>query len=492
MTSVEGPPVRSFTGIRYAQPPIGELRFRPPVVAPWTGPDDATGEPRRSVQPRSMLTPAGAPEGEDCLFLNVWAPEGATSLPVMVWFHGGSFVTGSGSLAWYDGTNLASRGVAVVTVNYRLGALGFLDLAGLGGDEWAGCVNVGLQDQALALTWVRDHIAEFGGDPTQVTIFGESAGAMSVAAHLGRPGSAGLFRRAVAQSGAAAHVQTADAGGRIAKRVVELLGGRLDRLRDLPADAFRELPSALDAEDADRDLPLPFRPTVDGEVLPVAPLDALAAGSSADVELLSGTTRDEMNLFRLMAVLGGAPADLPDDRLLSRIRHKLVDRGLDPASAPAVADLYRRGTPDATNAEVWSTITTDLTFRLPMLDMLDAHVGAGGRAWSYRFDHASTGFGGALGAAHAVEIPFVFETLSQPGADMMLGEMTPERRAFATSVADRWATFASAPDPADALTVPGTDVPWPAYDTTNRRQVVLDLESEVVERDGDDRRALWR
>jgi len=377
--------------------------LRPPVAAaPWAGTYDATGVPTRSVQPHSILAPAGDPEGEDCLFLNVWTPSGlAAPAPVMVWFHGGSFVTGSSAIVWYHGARLAARGAVVVNANYRLGALGFLDLAAIGGDEWAGSVNLGLQDQALALDWVQRHIAAFGGDPSRVTIFGESAGAMSVSCHLGRPGSAGRFRRAIAQSGAAGHVQSAESGERVARRSVELLGG-LAGLRDLPVDAFRDLPPLLDAEDEDRDLPLPFRPTVDGEVLPTAPLDALAAGAAAGVELLTGSNRDEMQLFRLIALLGGAPADLDDERFRRRVTNALAKRGSDTDPAEVERRYRQVAGDDATNADVWSAIGTDLTFRLPMVAMLEAHVTGGGRSWSYEFAHASTGFGGALGAAHAV------------------------------------------------------------------------------------------
>lgn len=487
-----------FLGIRYAQPPVGALRFRPPVPARrWTGTYDATTFGARCVQPPSMLAPPGEAQSEDCLYLNVFAPiDRSSPVPVMVWIHGGSFVTGSGSIAWYHGARLARRGVVVVTMNYRLGALGFLDLAGIGGDEWAGSVNLGLQDQALAFRWVRDHISAFGGDPDRVTVFGESAGAMSTSAHLARPGSAGLFRRAIAQSGAAGHVQSAESAQRVARRALELLGTRLCELTDLPVEAFAGLPALLDAEDSDRDLPLPFRPTVDGVDLPIAPIDALGSGAARTVDLLAGTTLDEMNLFRLLAVLGGAPADLDDERLLRRIGYKLAARrsgspgtGVEPAD---VAALYREVVgPAASNADVWSAITSDLTFRIPALEMLDAHVAGGGRAWSYLFAHPSTAFGGALGAAHAVEIPFVFDNVHLPGAGMLLGDITPERSVFSSDVSDRWATFASADDPAISLTVPGTTEAWPQYRAAERAQVVLDLRSGVVERHWDDCRTMW-
>lgn len=490
-------PVHAFLGIRYGQPPVGGLRLRPPVpVVPWTGVLDATTVPPRSIQPASMLAPAGDPEGEDCLALNVWTSDPTGSAPVMVWFHGGSFTSGSGSIAWYDGSRLALRGVVVVTVNYRLGALGNLDLASLGGDEWAGSTNLGLQDQTLALQWVRDHIGAFGGDPDRVTIFGESAGAMSVSTHLALPASAGLFRRVIAQSGAAGHVQSAESGHRAAARALDLLGvspKALEGLAELPASAFRDVTNTMQTEDPDRDVPLPFRPTVDGEVLPVAPLEALATGASAGIDLLAGTNRDEMNLFRLMALLDGAASDLDEARLVRRVGRVLEAQGR-PATADAALAAYRAHHPAASNADLWAAIATDTVFRMPMVAMLDAHVQGGGAAWSYHFTHPSSGFGGALGAAHAVEIPFVFDNLGQPGTEMMLGDVTPDRRRFAADLADRWAAFVTADDltvGSSGWTVPGTDEAWPAYEPVRRAQAQLDLDTTVIEGHENDLRELW-
>jgi para-nitrobenzyl esterase len=486
----DGAPIHEFIGIRYAQAPVGPLRLRPPVAAPpWSGVLEAVTQPDRSIQPATMLAPPGEPESEDCLALNVWTPDPAASLPVMVWIHGGSFTTGSGSLSWYDGARLASRGVVVVTVNYRLGALGFLHLEAIGGDAWAGSANLGLLDQTLALEWVRDHIGAFGGDASRVTLFGESAGAMSVSAHLGLPASDGLFHRAVAQSGAARHVQSAESGARTAAKVLDVLGigaAHLDRLADVPAGAFRDLVETINATDTDRDLPLPFRPTIDGTTLPVAPIEAIRGGASAGIALLTGTTRDEMNLFRLVALLAGASPDLDDERLARRMGRALAARGIAVEPADAIA-AYRRHIPEATNADLWSAIGTDTTFRMPMIEMLDAHVGAGGQAWSYLFTHPSTGLGGGLGAAHAIEIPFVFDNLHQKGAAMLLGEVTAERRLFAADLADRWAAFARA----EPLTVPGRDTEWPPYEPDRRSQVVCDLRSAVIERHQDDLRTLW-
>lgn len=495
-----GPPVRVWRGVPYAAPPVGPRRWRPPdALAPWVGVRDAIEPPARCPQPPSMLAPPAEAESEDCLAANVWSPEGADRLPVMVWLHGGSFVSGSGSIAWYDGARLASRGVVVVTVNYRLGPFGFLHLDALAGGraegEWAGAANCGLLDQAAALRWVRDHAEAFGGDPGRVTLFGESAGAMSTSHHLALPSSAGLFRRAIAQSGASGHLQDAARGEAVARRFVAELGlgpSELARLRDVPADALVRAATAVIAQERHSALPLPFQPTVDGTVLPVATTDALRAGAAAGVELLTGTNRDEMHLFRLVAAVAeGVDPSLSEERLVRRVARTVEAWGVEVDPVEVIA-AYRAQGRGADPSDVWMAVATDVTFATPMVEMLDAHHAGGGRAWSYHFTHASTAFGGALGAAHAVEIPFVFDNVGQHGAETMLGELGPECRRFAASLADAWVAFAVADDPASTMRLPGTDERWPAYEPSTRRQAVLDLEPGIVARLDDDLRRRWR
>ncbi|MFN8053325.1 MAG: carboxylesterase family protein [Acidimicrobiales bacterium] len=482
-------PVDEFLGIRYATPPVGRLRFRrPEPAAPWAGELDASEFAPRAIQPASMLA-GEEPEDEDCLALNVWTPDPGASLPVMVWFHGGSFTTGSSSIELYQGARLAGRGVVVVTVNYRLGALGFLDLASIGGEEWAGSSNLGLADQALALTWVRDHIGAFGGDAGNVTIFGESAGAMSVAAHLARPESAGLFHRAIIQSGATAHVQPVSSSEAVARDAVARLGiahTELERLLDVPAEAFGPLTNDLTAAVRRSDLPLPFRPTFGGADLPVEPVVALAAGAAAHIPILTGTTRDEMNLFRLMALLTGGAGEVDDARFERRVARSVEARGSSRTPAEVIAS-YRERFPGRSNSELLTALSTDLTFRLPMIEMVDAQAAAGGEARTYLFTHASTAFDGALGAAHAIEIPFVFDNLHRRGAHMLLGDIDEPRRSFAAALADTWVDHACARE----VTVPGASAPWPVHDPDDHAGVVLDLACEVVREPDAVLRELW-
>jgi para-nitrobenzyl esterase len=290
-----------WRGIPYAQAPVGELRFRAPQPPlPWPEVREATTfgpvapqlsvglESRFDVRPDPALLPV---QSEDCLFLNVWVPATATStsqLPVMVWIHGGSFVTGSGSTPLYDGTRFAAHGeVVVVTLNYRLGPLGFLHLAEL----VPGCDNnLGLLDQLMALRWVQANIQAFGGDPGCVTVFGESAGAMSIAALLGMPTAQGLFQAAILQSGAtrlqlvarAKQVAEALANSLTAGDPAQLLTLPLDQLLQGAQQLLRTTPGGL-----------PFQPVLDGQSLTMHPLAALAAGTWRGLPLLLGTNRDE-------------------------------------------------------------------------------------------------------------------------------------------------------------------------------------------------------
>ncbi|WP_207669850.1 carboxylesterase/lipase family protein [Thermaerobacter sp. FW80] len=469
-----------WKGIPFARPPVGELRFRPPEPPqPWSGVRDATRFGPASVQPDDRLISnltggATLPQDEDCLYLNIWSPSPEGRRPVMVWIHGGAYLTGAGSIPWYDGTSFAREGgVVLVTVNYRLGALGFLYLEEAFGPDFAGSGNLGILDQIAALRWVKENIAAFGGDPDQVTIFGESAGAGSVGVLLAAPGARGLFRRAILQSGSGGlGVRTRESAARVAARVLRHAGvepGDRRALLDLPARAWVEAVAALGPG-------LPLGPVVDGHVLPEHPLNALARGAARDVAVLTGVTKDEYNLFALQD-----PVWLGDDE--AALRHQ-VEAMVGPAAAGRLIEFYRRRGQGPLGRRLLPLMSYAVFVR-GMLATADAQAQVGAPVWAYRFDFETPVLGGVLGACHALEIPFVFNNLDRAGADRFTGT-APERYDVARMMHRAWIAFARQGDPQhDGLP------PWPRYDRDERAVMVFDREPRVERDPWREEREVW-
>jgi para-nitrobenzyl esterase len=476
-------PVHVFRGIPYARPPVGELRWRPPEEPrPWTAPLDATSfgpVAPQSPSPLEMILGAEKPEqSEACLSLNVWTPglDGGRR-PVLVWIHGGAFVTGTGSTPWYDGTRLAATGdVVVVSINYRLGALGFLELGELGDERYAASGNCGILDQVAALQWVSANASSFGGDASQVTVFGESAGAMSVGTLLALPAARGLFSRAILQSGAGAHVAARDKAERVTRDLLAELGmtpGDAGSLVDVPVDRLL----AAQGRVVDRGWPnLAFTPVVDGVSLLRPPLDELTDGSSADVEVLIGTNLDEMRLFGLM-----------DARLAEIDEATLEHRAgsVFGATAAKAVDVYRRSRPDVPLGDVWTAVLTDQVFRIPAIRLAEAQSIHQPRTYMYLFTWATPILGGKLASCHALEIPFVFDNLDKPGAGVFTGD-GPERQELAGRMSGAWTAFARSGAP-DSASLP----PWPAYEAGQRSTMVLDTECVVEQDPAGEERLLW-
>ncbi|HEX5613697.1 MAG TPA: carboxylesterase/lipase family protein [Acidimicrobiia bacterium] len=477
--------IHQFRGIPYAAPPVGPLRWRPPVrEEPWSGVRDATRFSAESAQgpfPLAQMMGGTPPErSEDSLTLNVYTPgTDEPRRPVLVWIHGGAFMNGSASTPWYDGTRFAQHGdVVVVTLNYRLGPFGFLHLADLVGPELAGSGNAGILDQIAALEWVRDCIGAFGGDPDQVMVFGESAGAGSVGTLLGTPRARGLFTAAVPQSGAASWAVSSDDATAVAELVCAALGvkpGDLDALYATTTDQLVDTVQQYRSWVANRPR-MPFAPVVDGVVLPAPPLDAIRAGSAAGVRLLTGTNTDEMTLFHL-ADPGYATIDEAELR-------RRVGEWLPFADPDAVVAGYRAALPDATAPLLWSAISTDAVFRIPAIRLAEAQS-AHAPTWMYLFSWPSTAFGGALRSTHALEIPFVWDNLHKRGSEMFTGP-GEERQAIADAMHRAWLAFASTGTPDH----PGIPT-WPTYEPTRRATMGFDETIEVLDDPSGDTRALW-
>ena len=449
------PGVRAFLGIRYG----ARERFEAPeAVTPRGAVEAVAFGPAAPQLPASGMVPGDvtpAQMDEDCLFLNVWSPHDPGPHPVFVWFHGGGFLTGATSDPTIDGARLAARGpTVVVTVAYRLGALGFLGL---------GARNCGLLDQECALRWVQRHIEAFGGDPARVTIAGESAGGGSVLHLLAAPRTAGTFRRAIVQSGATDHTRTAEEVARVTEVVLDALDG--DDARAVPWARILEAQGRALVPLLMQMARMPFHPCVDGELLAHRPVDALAAGVGAGVDLVVGTTEDEMRLFL-------TEASLAEVQMRKRVERYLGRDG------EAVIDAYRAIVGDDP-MDLWAAIFTDREMLLPALAVADAHRGATFR-YLFTWPVAPRADGLPLRACHAADLPSTFDGLDVDG--WAAWAAADGDRAAADALVDAmtgaWTRFATTGDPG-----------WPDHGTG--RVQVFGPECMVLDDPSAARRVVW-
>jgi para-nitrobenzyl esterase len=474
--------VSVYRGIRYAC----AQRFRPPERIPFhaASQHSAFGPPAPQ-NPDALDFMWGerlAPGDEDCLTLNVWTPRvDDRRRPVMVYIHGGAFIIGSGRWGWYEGCRLVERGdVVLVTINYRLGVFGFLNLSEIGGTDYEANANCGLLDQVAALEWVRDNIERFGGDPNNVTVFGESAGGVSVCCLMAMKRASGLFHRAIVQSGGPNLIRSQALSLKAAHAFLHRAGVKdIAGLRSLSTQDLLAVQASLLQSDSLGGVRL-FGPAVDGCQLPVPPLHAIRAGSASHVVLLTGTTKDEARLWTLY------------DPNFGEISPEALSRWLQGVNGPdanALLAAYRSDRPQASSYDVVMTILGDVLFRLPLIRLAEAQARHRPDSKMYLFAWETPVRDGRVGSPHAVELPFVFGNLDAKGVSELIGrdlERRAEREALTEVVQGAWLAFARSGDPCHAG-LPS----WPAYEPENRHTLVFDATSSVQSDPMGAERSVW-
>lgn len=474
-----------FRGIPFAAPPVGNLRWMPPQPVPaWEGVRPALKY--GTIAPQKMM-PAGGPiavgtsepRSEDCLYLNVYSPGLDTKKrPVMVWIHGGAFSIGSGSETMFRSGSLAERGdIVLVTLNYRLGALGFLNLDKVTGGKIPSTGNEGLLDQVAGLEWVRDNISGFGGDPDNVTIFGESAGGMSVASLMVLPRARGLFHRAIIESAVGAIGRPLENSIYTAETFLKIAGisaDDIEGLMNMQPEKMLEVQEkvALETDQGEA----PCIPVADGVIMPLMPLEAFSQDVAAKVPTMIGSNLDEQKLFSLMNPMH----QKMDDAMLVG----LLKRNVPEEDIPMIVDVYKREKEKRGETvrplDLYSAINTDIMFRNIAQHIIGAQQEHGIPAYNYLFTWKSPALGGALGAAHALEVGFVFGTMD----DIFCGT-GPAADKVSEQMQDAWTTFAHTGNPScDSLGE------WPEYGA-ERKTMIISEECRVEEAVYEEERKIW-
>ena len=459
--------VNAFKGIRYGAPTSGANRFMPPVKpASWTGVKDAFefGEeapqgPHTEIAEVATTIPK-LTVGEDCLVLNVWTNSTSGRRPVMVWLHGGGFTSGNGCYTMYEGANLARKhDVVVVTINHRLNAFGYMYLAGIGGEKYAQSSNIGQMDIVAALNWVKDNIAKFGGDPGNVTIFGQSGGAGKVSTLMAMPAAKGLFHRAIIQSGANLRGTAKDAATKTAESFMMKVGAKtVDDLQKMPMAQLIAVASAGPGPGA-----LQFNPVLDGKTLIDGPFDPTAPSLSGDIPILIGTTEYEITFFP------NTKYDPLDDAALKNAVKQTLRT--DEANAEKVAAAYKKGRPGLANLDYNLIISSD-DFRARVVTQAERKAAQKAPVYMYYFTWQSPVTGGKLKSFHTLDIPFAMANVDEAKGMTGTGE---DRYTLQDRMSTAWTTFARTGNP-NHKGLPT----WPAFDNVKRSTMILDKECKVV------------
>jgi len=478
-----------FRGIPYAAAPVGRLRWREPrPPLPWDGVRQAgkfgTIAPQNPMPGTEALADFAITEeqDEDCLYLNIWTP-GTDNMrrPVLMWIHGGAFIIGSGSQEMFRGNTLVSRGdVVLVTINYRLGALGFMNLREItkGRIPATGCE--GLLDQIAALDWIRENIEEFGGDPENITVFGESAGAMSIGNLLGIPAAKGKFEKAILESGGPGTVGLLDESADTASQFLDILQVKSTDAETLYSMTVQQILAAqkkLTAIMNKKDSRLtPFQPVVDGSVMPEIPFRTIQNGSASGVPVLAGTNLDEFKLFNVID---------PGFRKIDEAGMvRFLERIIPPGNVAELVSAYREARENRGDSagvqDILSAIQTDYMFRIPVLRLVEAQCGNRQPAYNYLFTWKSPMIGGRLGACHTLEIGFVFGNY-----DARFNGSGSDAAALSRKMQDAWIAFARTGNPeCESLRT------WEPYGEC-RTTMILNRECRLEKAPYEEERRVW-